>query len=286
MNIHILTLFPEMYDSMLQSSILGRAISSEILNVDLINFRDYAENKHNNADDSPYGGGAGMLLMPQPLFDAIDAIDTVDTIGVETVIQGNNDILEDRTEISAISTQEGISSKISPRYLYMSPRGRVLDYELSLELSREKEIVILCGHYEGVDQRVLDYYDFEEVSIGDYVLTGGELASMVLIDSMARFIPGVLGNEDSHDEESIYSGLLEYPQYTRPATYADMDVPEVLLSGNHQLIELWRYEQSLILTKSRRPDLWSKYVRMHKDDKVGLGKKKLELLKKYILTFS
>lgn len=224
MNIDILTLFPEMFTAV-TSSILGKAGEKGILDIRLTNIRDYSMDKHKKADDYPFGGGAGMVLLADPVFRAMEAVKA-----------------------------EG------KRSLYMSPRGRILDQELIQQLAQEKELVILCGHYEGVDQRILDYWNMEEVSIGDYVLTGGELPAMVLIDSVARMIPDVLSSSHAALDESVYSGLLEYPQYTKPRNYRDMGVPEVLVSGNHKNIHLWKLEQSLRLTKQRRPDLFRKFL--------------------------
>ena len=224
MNIDILTLFPEMFTAV-TSSILGKAGEKGILDIRLTNIRDYSMDKHKKADDYPFGGGAGMVLLADPVFRAMEAVKA-----------------------------EG------KRSLYMSPRGRILDQELIQQLAQEKELVMLCGHYEGVDQRILDYWNMEEVSIGDYVLTGGELPAMVLIDSVARMIPDVLSSSHAALDESVYSGLLEYPQYTKPRNYRDMEVPEVLVSGNHKNIHLWKLEQSLRLTKQRRPDLFRKFL--------------------------
>ena len=224
MNIDILTLFPEMFTAV-TSSILGKAGEKGILDIRLTNIRDYSMDKHKKADDYPFGGGAGMVLLADPVFRDMEAVKA-----------------------------EG------KRSLYMSPRGRILDQELIQQLAQEKELVILCGHYEGVDQRILDYWNMEEVSIGDYVLTGGELPAMVLIDSVARMIPDVLSSSHAALDESVYSGLLEYPQYTKPRNYRDMEVPEVLVSGNHKNIHLWKLEQSLRLTKQRRPDLFRKFL--------------------------
>jgi len=223
MKINILTLFPEMFPPILSAGVIGRAAACGLLEFCVTDIRDHTESKHRKADDYPFGGGAGQLMTAQPIFSALRSLGT----------QG-----------------DGV-----PRMLYLSPRGRMLDREFAEELSREAELVLLCGHYEGVDQRVLDAYDFEEVSIGDYILTGGELPSMVLIDAICRLIPGVLGSDESHAEESIYSGLLEYPQYTRPASFEGMEVPDVLVSGDHAKIALWNFEQSLKLTAERRPDL-------------------------------
>lgn len=226
MKIDILTLFPEMFTPV-KTSILGRAEEKGILEINLTDIRDFSNNKHRKTDDYPFGGGGGMVMTPDPIFGAL----------------------------------EEINPGPQCRIIYMSPRGRILDEKKAKELSELEEIVILCGHYEGVDQRVLDYFRAEEISIGDYVLTGGELPAMVLIDCVARMLPDVLGNENSATDESIYSGLLEHPQYTQPREYRGMEVPEVLLNGNHKLISLWKFRESLILTKERRPDLFAEFVK-------------------------
>ena len=225
MRIDILTLFPEMFDAM-KSSMIGRAIQNGIIELNPLNIRDFSQDKHKKTDDTTFGGGAGMVMMPQPLFDALEHVNAH-----------------------------------SKKVIYMSPRGKIIDKAKLDELSQEAALVIICGHYEGVDQRVLDAYNAEELSIGDYVLTGGELPAMVLIDAMTRLIPGVLSSRESALDESIYSGLLEYPQYTQPRNFRDMEVPEILLSGNHKMIDLWRLEQSLRLTKERRPDLFEDFVK-------------------------
>ncbi len=224
MKIDVLTLFPEMFGPVVGGSILGRAAEKGIIDIRMTDIRDFSNDKHNKADDYPFGGGGGMVMMPDPVFGAMESVDA----GRKKVI-------------------------------YMSPRGKILDADKIKELSEMDELVILCGHYEGIDQRVLDYWDAEEISIGDYVLTGGELPAMVLIDSVARLLPAVLGNENSALDESVYSGLLEHPQYTKPREYRDLEVPEVLLSGNHKLIALWRFRQSLMLTRERRPDMFRSY---------------------------
>lgn len=226
MKIDILTLFPEMFVPVTTSSILGRAAEKNLIDIRLTDIREYTKNKHRKVDDYPFGGGQGMVMMPQPIFDALRGIKAEDK-----------------------------------KILYMSPRGRVLDKDKIQELSQLSELVILCGHYEGVDQRVIDCWEMEEVSIGDYILTGGELPAMVLVDSVARLIPGVLSGEDSAMEESVYSGLLEYPQYTQPREYEDIPVPEILLSGHHKNIDLWRFEKSLELTRKVRPDMFENYCR-------------------------
>ena len=223
MKIDVLTLFPEMYDAM-NMSILGRAIEDEHLSIDYINIRDFAENKHNKVDDYPFGGGPGMVMKPEPIYNAIMSV-----------------------------------KKENSRIIYLRPKGKVYDQNLANELSKEEHIVFLCGHYEGIDQRIIDNYITEEISIGDYVLTGGELASMVIIDSIARLIPGVLSTEESFTDESHYNGLLEYPQYTRPRVFRDFEVPEVLLSGNHKNIAEWRKYKALEDTYLKRPDVFSEY---------------------------
>ena len=220
MKIDILTLFPEMLRPMLSGSILGRAVSAGLLDVQLTNIRDYTENKHRCTDDYPFGGGAGMVMFAQPIVDAVRARDP-----------------EHRA-----------------RRIYLSPRGRTLTQRVVEELAQEEALLLLCGHYEGVDQRALDECIDEELSIGDYVLTGGELGALVVVDSVSRLIPGVLGSAESGEDESFTTGLLEYPQYTRPADFRGRAVPEVLLGGNHADIVAWRREQSLELTLHRRPE--------------------------------
>lgn len=237
MKINILTLFPEMF-APLQESMLGRAREKGILDINLINIRDYTEDKHNRVDDTPFGGGAGMVMQVQPILSAYR----------ENHLQGP--------------------------CLYMSPRGKMLNGEMAESLSRQEEITILCGHYEGVDQRALDLLQAEEVTIGDYILTGGELPAMVLVDTVARFLDGVLAGEESVKEESIYSGLLEYPHYTKPREVEGLAVPEVLVSGNHEKIDLWRYEKSLEITKERRPDLFREYL----ESDPSLSKKEKKIL--------
>ena len=227
MKINILTLFPEMFTGVTQSSIRGRACQKGVLDINLINIRDYSLDKHNKTDDTPFGGGPGMVMMAQPAFDALKTT--------------------------------------SGKVIYMSPRGSLLCREKIEQLSSEEELTILCGHYEGMDQRVLDYWNAEEISVGDYILTGGELPAMVLIDAVARFLPGVLGNEASAADESIYSGLLECDQYTKPRNYQGMEVPEILTNGNHKLIHLWQYENALNITRERRPDLWKAYIESEKN---------------------
>ena len=225
----------------LKMSMLGRAAENGILAFEITDIRDYTTDRHNRVDDTPYGGGAGMVMQVQPVMDAYAA------------------------------------KNYGGRVIYMSPRGTILNEELARGLAEESEITIICGHYEGIDQRVLDRLGAEEVSIGDYVLTGGELPAMVLVDTVARFLDGVLAGDESVNDESIYSGLLEYPQYSRPQYYEGDEVPEILLSGNHGEIDLWRWEQSLKLTKERRPDLFEKYL----ESEPVLSKKEKAILDRY-----
>ncbi len=219
----ILTLFPEMFDGVLNSSMLGRAADKGILEFNTVNIRDFADNKHNRVDDAPYGGGRGMVMQATPIYSAFKNIE------------------EKRGK--------------KPHLIYMSPKGKVLTQKDAIRLSQIENIAILCGHYEGIDQRIIDEIVDEEISIGDYVLTGGELPAMVLIDTISRMIDGVLSNEDSFTDESHFNGLLEYPHYTRPPEFHGMEVPDVLLSGNHAEIEKWRKQKSLEITQKYRPDL-------------------------------
>ena len=218
MRIDILTLFPEMFDAV-KHSILARAEKKGLLEINLHNIRDFSKDKHCKVDDTPFGGGAGMVMTCQPLFDAINSVKT-----------------------------EGC------KIVYMSPRGQVLNQMFAVSLAKYEHMIIVCGHYEGIDQRVIDYFDMQEISIGDYVLTGGELPAMVLVDCV---VDGVL-SQGSTDEESFTNGLLEYPQYTKPRVYEGMEVPEILLSGNHGEIAKWKFEQSVKITKERRPDLFAR----------------------------
>ena len=227
MNFHILTLFPEMIEQGMHTSIIGRAIAGGYLSINAVNIRDYAFNKHQKVDDYPYGGGAGLVMQPEPVYRAY----------------------KDLTK----------NMKKKPRVVYLTPQGTTFHQEMAKELAKEEELVFLCGHYEGIDERVLEEIVTDYVSIGDYVLTGGELPAMVMIDSISRLVPGVLHNDDSAGDESFENGLLEYPQYTRPPVFLDKEVPEVLLSGHHENIRKWRHEQSVKRTKERRPDLWEAY---------------------------
>ena len=224
MRINILTIFPEMFESVFASSILGRAVKAGLIDISFTDIRAFSLQKHRNTDDYPFGGGAGMVMLAQPVIDAM-----------ASACAGMN----------------------HPRRIFLGPRGRKLSTPLARELAREEELVLLCGHYEGVDQRALDSCVDEEISIGDYILTGGELAAMVLVDCVSRFIPGVLGSSESPEDESFSDGLLEYPQYTRPREINGLTVPEVLLSGDHAKIREWRRKESLRATAAFRPDLLS-----------------------------
>ena len=220
MTINILTLFPDMFRA-LNESIIGKAQDKNIIKINIFNIRDYSKDKHKKCDDTTFGGGAGLLMTAQPIYDAVLAADP----------------------------------KNLCRRVYMSPTGRVLNQSLVTEFSKDKDLLILCGHYEGVDQRVIDICGFEEISIGDYVLTGGELPAMVLIDCISRYIPNVLHSTDSVIDESFAGGLLEYPQYTKPYEFMGKKVPDVLISGHHENIKKWRKDMSLKVTKEKRPDL-------------------------------
>ncbi len=228
MRFDVLTLFPEMFEG-INSSILGKAKEKKLIEINLINIRDFSKDKHKKVDDTPYGGGAGMVMRPDVVYDCYKSI-----------------------------------KKDSAKVIYLSPQGKTLNQEKVKQLSKESHLILLCGHYEGIDQRVLDKIVDEEISIGDYCLTGGELPAMVLIDSVSRYVKGVL-NEKSLEEESFSNGLLEYPQYTRPEVFEGQSVPEVLLSGNHQNISNWRKAQSENITKIKRPDLFEKYFEKCKD---------------------
>ena len=241
MNFHILTLFPEMVMDGLNTSIIGRAQSKGLLSVEAINIRDFAENKHNRVDDYTYGGGAGMLMQAGPVYGAYRSV------------------------------VEKANSK--PRVIYLSPQGQTFSQAKAEELAKEEELIFLCGHYEGIDERVLEEIVTDYVSIGDYVLTGGELPAMVMIDAISRLIPGVLHNDVSAEFESFQDNLLEYPQYTRPEEWHGKKVPEILLSGHHANVEKWRREQSIIRTAERRPDLL---------EKANLSQKEKEFAKKYL----
>jgi len=222
--VQIFTLYPETFPGPLSKGLFGKALSNKIWNLEVVNIRDYAEDKHKTVDDTPFGGGSGMLLRPDVLAKSIDQ-----------------------------------NLRNGERIVYLSPRGKKFDQKLARELSKEKSINLVCGHFEGVDERILRTRNIEEISIGDFILSGGETAAFVFIDSILRLLPGVLGNDQSKNDESFENGLLEYPQYTKPQIWEEKCVPEVLLSGDHAKIKDWRLSQSEAITRDRRPDLWQKY---------------------------
>ncbi|MCI5741660.1 MAG: tRNA (guanosine(37)-N1)-methyltransferase TrmD [Lachnospiraceae bacterium] len=226
MNFHILTLFPDMVEQGLNTSIIGRAVEKGTLSIETVNIRDYTIEKHKKVDDYPYGGGAGMVMQAQPIYDAYLAV--VEKIGYR------------------------------PRCIYLTPQGSLFCQQTAKELAKEEDVILLCGHYEGIDERVLEEIVTDYISIGDYVLTGGELPAMVMVDAISRMVPGVLSNQESGETESLEGNLLEYPQYSRPETWNGKSVPSILLSGNHQKVDEWRREQSILRTKERRPDLFEK----------------------------
>lgn len=235
MKFYIMTLFPDMVMNGLNTSIIGKAMEKELLSIEAVDIRDYTLDKHRHVDDYPYGGGAGMVMQAQPVYDCFKDI------------------------------EKNLEKK--PRVLFMTPTGKTFNQDMAKELSQEENLVFLCGHYEGIDKRVLDKIVTDEVSIGDFVLTGGELPAMMMIDAISRLIPGVLNNDISAETESFTDNLLEYPQYTRPEVWEGEAVPAVLLSGHHANIEKWRREQSLLITKERRPDLFEKAQLTKKDKK-------------------
>ena len=245
MNFHIMTLFPDMVMNGLSESITGRAINNNLISVEAVNIRDFANNKYGHVDDYTYGGGAGMLMQAEPVYLAYQSI------------------VEKMQDIDAAKDKE----IKKPRVVYMTPQGTPFNQSMAEEFSKEDDLIILCGHYEGIDERVLEMIVTDNVSIGDFVLTGGELPAMIIVDAVSRLVPGVLGGEESALYESFYDGLLEYPQYTRPEEFMGKKVPEVLLSGHHKNIEKWRYEQSLERTKERRPDLYDAYMKKQSEQK-------------------
>ena len=240
MKIDIMTLFPDMVHTVLSESILGRAADAGILSVRCHNIRDFSKNKHRNTDDTPYGGGMGMVMTCQPIYDCFQSI------------------------------KDDFAEGERVRVIYMSPRGRVFHHEVAKELTQYDRLVFLCGHYEGVDQRIIDEIVDEEISIGDYVVTGGEIPACIVTDAVARLLDGVLSDKECYEEESIAGGLLEYPQYTKPRTFLGREVPEVLLSGDHAKIKRWRLEASVEITKQRRPDL----LALHPEAEAALLPKK------------
>ena len=239
MNFYVLTLFTQMIDDCMSYSIMGRAQKEGLISIKTVDIRDFSNDKHRHVDDYPYGGGAGMVMKPQPVYDAYKSLN------VEKA-----------------------------RVIYMTPQGKPFNQEIAKELSKEENIVIICGHYEGIDERVIDEIVTDEISMGDFVLTGGEIAAMAVIDAVARLKPGVLGKEESFMDESFSDGLLEYPQYTRPPVFMGRKVPPVLLSGDHAKVDKWRHEQSLIRTYKKRPDIL---------ENIELSKKDMDFIKSYII---
>lgn len=240
MNIHILSLFPEMFEGVFNTSILKKAQEKNEVVLNVVNFRDFSGNKHHQVDDYPYGGGAGMVLKPEPLFNAIDSLTT--------------------------------NKQQKRRIVLLCPQGERFTQKKAEELAKEEELIFICGHYEGYDERIREHLITDEISLGDFVLTGGELAAMTIVDSVVRLLPNVLGNAESHEKDSFSTGLLEHPHYTRPVEYRGYKVPDVLLSGNHAEIEKWRREQSLKRTLERRPELL---------ESMNLSKKDQEFINKY-----
>ncbi len=234
MNFHIMTLFPEMVMNALSESITGRAITNGLISAEAVNIRDYANNKHKKVDDYTYGGGAGMLMQADPVYLCYEDI---------------------KRNVAC-----------TPRVVYLTPQGNIFDQRMAEEFSREEDLILLCGHYEGIDERVLEEIVTDYVSIGDYILTGGELAAMIVVDAVSRLCPGVLSNSDSPETESFSDGLLEYPQYSRPEVWHGKRVPEVLLSGDHAKVDAWRHDMSLLRTMERRFDLYKKYVQSHPEE--------------------
>ena len=239
MNFHVLTLFPEMIRDGFETSITGRAVEKGLLSLETVNIRDFSVNKHNRVDDYPYGGGAGMVMQAEPVYLAWESV--VEKLGRK------------------------------PKVLYMSPQGRVFDQTMAQELAEEEDLLFLCGHYEGIDERVIEELDPEEISVGDYVLTGGELPALILADSVSRMLPGVLSDDECFEEESHFNSLLEYPQYTHPSSWNGRDVPEILLSGHHAKVDEWRRQKSLERTYKRRPDMLER-AKLDKKDEAFLSK--------------
>ena len=262
MNFHILTLFPEMVENGLKTSIIGRAVAGGLLSIEAVNLREFAFNKHQSVDDYPYGGGAGMLMQAEPVYLAYKDIEERIQKRIQNAKMQNAETEEQDAEVkvqnAGIQDAETVSPDKKLRVVYLSPQGKTFDQKMAEELAEEEDLVLLCGHYEGIDERVLEEIVTDYVSIGDYVLTGGELPAMVMVDTISRLVPGVLHNDVSAEFESFQDNLLEYPQYSRPEEWHGKKVPPVLLSGHHANIEKWRREQSILRTYERRPDLLEK----------------------------
>ena len=262
MNFHILTLFPEMVENGLKTSIIGRAVAGGLLSIEAVNIRDFAFNKHQSVDDYPYGGGAGMLMQAEPVYLAYKDIEERIQKRIQNAKMQNAETEEQDAEVkvqnAGIQDAETVSPDKKLRVVYLSPQGKTFDQKMAEELAEEEDLVLLCGHYEGIDERVLEEIVTDYVSIGDYVLTGGELPAMVMVDTISRLVPGGLHNDVSAEFESFQDNLLEYPQYSRPEEWHGKKVPPVLLSGHHANIEKWRREQSILRSYERRPDLLEK----------------------------
>jgi tRNA (guanine37-N1)-methyltransferase len=261
MRIDVLTLFPAMFEGVFGSSILGKAQDKGLVTLNTVNFREYANNKHNTVDDAPYGGGGGMVLKPEPIFAAVEAVLDQAASGGQNGSPaagrepGAVEAAEPNGEPGGNADSRRLHSRRRPRIILMCPQGETFTQRKAEELAGEEHLIFICGHYEGYDERIRQHLVTDELSIGDYVLTGGELPAMVVIDSVVRLLPGVLGNETSAVTDSFSTGLLEHPHYTRPATFRGWDVPDVLISGHHENVAKWRHRESLRRTAERRPDL-------------------------------
>lgn len=270
MNYHVMTLFPDMINQAMNTSIIGRAMEKGLLTINAIDIREFSEDKHRRVDDYPYGGGAGMVMAPGPVYRTYEHV--METIHCKNEALAKHNAMDEKQE-------EGVCDATNeakrPRVIYLTPQGKVFHQKMAEEFAKEEDLVFLCGHYEGIDERVLDRIVTDYVSIGDYILTGGELPVMVMMDTISRLIPGVLNNNASAEFESLQDNLLEYPQYTRPEVFLGEKVPEVLLSGHHANIEKWRREQSIIRTFHNRPDLLEEAV-LNKKEKQFLEQLRIE----------
>lgn len=270
MNFYVMTLFPDMIINGLNTSITGRAIENGLIGLEAVNIRDYTKDKHNHVDDYPYGGGAGMVMQAQPVYDCYRAIEEKIKACEGTTVEGDYE----GNDCGNVGNLHGNSAGKGMRVIFLTPTGKTFNQQMARELAQEENLVFLCGHYEGIDQRVLDMIVTDNVSIGDYVLTGGELPAMVMIDAISRHVKGVLNNDVSAETESFTDNLLEYPQYTRPEEFMGVKVPDVLLSGHHANIERWRRNQSLLRTYEVRPDMFEK-VELDKKDRKFLSEKNI-----------
>ena len=259
MHYHVLTLFPEMIEQGMGTSIMGRAMEQGLIRLTATNIRDFSTNKHMKVDDYPYGGGAGMVMQAEPVYLAYQSIE-------ESIAKRKKESQIENTSAKEEQTENNLDKK-KTRVVYLSPQGDTFNQKMAEELAQEEDLVLLCGHYEGIDERVLEEIVTDYVSIGDYVLTGGELPAMVMVDTISRLVPGVLHNDVSAEFESFQDNLLEYPQYSRPEEWHGKKVPAILLSGHHANIEKWRREQSILRTKERRPDLFEKCELTKKEKK-------------------